>query len=769
MTQKRNLTRTPIGIVCQFFFLIQGLGWILSIGIVSSGSASPVKEQTPSKVFEGQMVAQAAPLAPEVAAPVEHPAIDSWDPAAASVPEYYPPEQQLAPEAAAAPKPDYSSIDQWQPPAPEPYWETVAPEPAPEPEYYPEEQWQPGPEAAVVPAPAPEPEYYPEEQWQPGPEAAVAPEPAYAPEPAPEYYAEDQWQPAEPVAEPAPEYYAEDQWQPGQEPVAEAGPVAEPAPEYYAEDQWQPAEPVAEAGPVAEPAPEYYAEDQWQPAETLAEAGPVAEPAPEYYAEDQWQPAETVAEAAPEYYAAEEWQPAGSAEYSGTAEAATPADYGHAYIDPTEYGSATAREEQVPPLYEAPTAVVLSETSTGATASAPAMGGANAGTEQYATPAQTASYPSSAQPESYPPAPAQREYGAAARGRSEYAAPSQAAQYTPPAQTGYYAQPAQTGYYAQPAQTGYYAQPAPAGGVRVRPTIASSNRAKFTARRHAGRLDYNRARRSFPGRPGNGNKKMVFPLAIPANLGSAFGWRTNPISGKRQFHKGVDIGAPMGTPVLAAKMGKVAIADWLGGYGLAVVLLHDEGKEETLYAHLSEVLVKEGQIIEQGQAIGLVGSTGYSTGPHLHFEVRKVTAEGWEAMDPGTQLEYALAEFVGSLETADSQSSPYALAGLIDSLQFGEVREKEAAFQAFSKSEKAEASQDILGKLVMRPVSPQKAEKSKAKINVFRDFEQLVAQVVVEVGFSNSQTLQPFPVAKPNESDSSDSAKSQGEEATASN
>ncbi|NER37100.1 MAG: M23 family metallopeptidase [Oscillatoria sp. SIO1A7] len=258
---------------------------------------------------------------------------------------------------------------------------------------------------------------------------------------------------------------------------------------------------------------------------------------------------------------------------------------------------------------------------------------------------------------------------------------------------------------------------------------------------------------------------MVFPLSIPATLGSAFGWRTHPISGKRQFHKGVDIGAPMGTPVLAAFGGKVAIADWLGGYGLTIVLLHDEGQEETLYAHLSEVLVKEGEIIQQGQAIGLVGSTGYSTGPHLHFEVRQVTANGWEAMDPGTQLEYALAEIVGSLEIAGNQTSPDVFASLIDSVQFGEASE-EVAFKAFSKSQKARQSQDVLGKLVKsvrsrsasvgepRPTS----EKKKAKTNIFRDFENLVEYLEIEIGFSTYNTVLPFPVKEANLSASSDSS-----------
>nr|WP_304941342.1 M23 family metallopeptidase [Tychonema sp. BBK16] len=108
----------------------------------------------------------------------------------------------------------------------------------------------------------------------------------------------------------------------------------------------------------------------------------------------------------------------------------------------------------------------------------------------------------------------------------------------------------------------------------------------------------------------------------------------------------------MGTPVLAAYAGQVAIADWLGGYGLTVVLNHKKNSQETLYGHLSELFVKPGEWVKQGDAIGRVGSTGMSTGPHLHFEIRQMTAQGWVAIDPGSQLEFALARMIGTLETA---------------------------------------------------------------------------------------------------------------------
>ncbi|MGK7905577.1 MAG: peptidoglycan DD-metalloendopeptidase family protein [Hormoscilla sp.] len=156
-------------------------------------------------------------------------------------------------------------------------------------------------------------------------------------------------------------------------------------------------------------------------------------------------------------------------------------------------------------------------------------------------------------------------------------------------------------------------------------------------------------------RPDNGNNSIIFPLSIPSPITSLFGWRTHPIFGTEQFHHGTDIGAPTGTPVLAALAGKVAIADALKGYGLSVVLEHarsEKPTQQTLYAHLSEIFVQPGEEVKQGSIIGSVGSSGYSTGPHLHFELRELTSEGWVTLDPGAQLEYALAQLVKNWETA---------------------------------------------------------------------------------------------------------------------
>lgn len=164
---------------------------------------------------------------------------------------------------------------------------------------------------------------------------------------------------------------------------------------------------------------------------------------------------------------------------------------------------------------------------------------------------------------------------------------------------------------------------------------------------------YNRTVRPF-GRLGNGDLRLIFPLAIPAPITSLFGWRIHPISGDARLHAGTDIGAPMGTPVLAALTGRVIMADFFGGYGLAVALEHQTGSQQTLYAHLSEIFVKPGEVIKQGAVLGRVGSTGASTGPHLHFEVRQQTAEGWVAMDAGLALETAVAELAKSLQVAQN-------------------------------------------------------------------------------------------------------------------
>jgi murein DD-endopeptidase MepM/ murein hydrolase activator NlpD len=126
-----------------------------------------------------------------------------------------------------------------------------------------------------------------------------------------------------------------------------------------------------------------------------------------------------------------------------------------------------------------------------------------------------------------------------------------------------------------------------------------------------------------PGRPGDvfkyGSGRLSYPTVAP--ITSAFGWRVHPVLGSSRFHAGTDFGAEYGTTIRAAGAGVVIFAGWYGGYGNAVIIDHGSGMT-TLYAHSSKLYVQEGQTIQQGQAIAAVGSTGLSTGPHLHFEVR---------------------------------------------------------------------------------------------------------------------------------------------------
>jgi murein DD-endopeptidase MepM/ murein hydrolase activator NlpD len=146
---------------------------------------------------------------------------------------------------------------------------------------------------------------------------------------------------------------------------------------------------------------------------------------------------------------------------------------------------------------------------------------------------------------------------------------------------------------------------------------------------------------------------MMYPLAVASPITSLFGWRIHPITGNQRFHAGIDLGAPTGTPVLAAAKGQVATADWLGGYGKTVILSHGSA-QQTLYGHLSEIFVQPGQWVEPGMVIGQVGSTGNSTGPHLHFEVRHLTQNGWVAVDPGVQLQIALSQLLSNRRTAQA-------------------------------------------------------------------------------------------------------------------
>jgi murein DD-endopeptidase MepM/ murein hydrolase activator NlpD len=122
-------------------------------------------------------------------------------------------------------------------------------------------------------------------------------------------------------------------------------------------------------------------------------------------------------------------------------------------------------------------------------------------------------------------------------------------------------------------------------------------------------------------RPGSASLKG-FIMPTSGRIGSAFGPRVHPIFGAVREHTGVDIGSRTGNPIWASKDGRVIFSGWKGGYGNTVVMVHGDGTVTTLYAHMSVIRANVGDVVDQGELVGEIGSTGFSTGPHLHFEVR---------------------------------------------------------------------------------------------------------------------------------------------------
>ena len=108
---------------------------------------------------------------------------------------------------------------------------------------------------------------------------------------------------------------------------------------------------------------------------------------------------------------------------------------------------------------------------------------------------------------------------------------------------------------------------------------------------------------------------------VPGSVSSGFGSRIHPIFGTSRNHYGVDFNGSSGDPIVAAAAGRVITAGWMNGYGNVVILSHGDGYT-TLYAHQSAILVSNGDTVAGGETIGRVGSTGWSTGPHLHWEIR---------------------------------------------------------------------------------------------------------------------------------------------------
>lgn len=133
--------------------------------------------------------------------------------------------------------------------------------------------------------------------------------------------------------------------------------------------------------------------------------------------------------------------------------------------------------------------------------------------------------------------------------------------------------------------------------------------------------------RIAPARTRDDGKNPV--LGVEGRFTGGFGSRTDPINGKKGFHPGVDIAAPLGTPIHAVREGRVVFAGAHGGYGNFIVVDHGDGVL-TRYAHCQRIDVEVGQEIQANDIIGAVGTTGHSTGPHLHFEVY----QDGEAVDP---------------------------------------------------------------------------------------------------------------------------------------
>lgn len=308
-----------------------------------------------------------------------------------------------------------------------------------------------------------------------------------------------------------------------------------------------------------------------------------------------------------------------------------------AYIDPTEYSLGATD------TYEAPSEVVVTERSSGCQTVVGGSGISQSCGTDNSTP-QPSLTPSASYAEKVTPTdPAELLRTAQNRVKPSAPIPTWSPERTQPSR-------------AADSYETVAAQPA----IDLGPVRISSSGVSFAGATPAAKAYFNRLRP--PANLNLGNLGFIFPLTIPAPITSVFGWRIHPISGDARFHAGTDLGAPMGTPVVAALAGKVAVSEFMGGYGLTVVMEHKNQTLETLYAHLSEIFVKPGEEVKQGTVIGRVGSTGNSTGPHLHFEMRQRSDSGWVTVDPGSQLEFALAQLAGYLQVA--QADPQAVKSL---------------------------------------------------------------------------------------------------------
>lgn len=155
--------------------------------------------------------------------------------------------------------------------------------------------------------------------------------------------------------------------------------------------------------------------------------------------------------------------------------------------------------------------------------------------------------------------------------------------------------------------------------------MAAEDAANATIDKLVAELEAQRAAAAAVGSGGGGGSanasgSFLWPVASYVYVSSRFGLRIHPITGEKKTHTGMDIASNQGTAVYASDGGTVTLAGWNGGYGNCIMIDHGNGYV-TLYGHLSSISVSEGQTVSQGNTIGAVGSTGVSTGPHLHFEV----------------------------------------------------------------------------------------------------------------------------------------------------
>lgn len=157
-------------------------------------------------------------------------------------------------------------------------------------------------------------------------------------------------------------------------------------------------------------------------------------------------------------------------------------------------------------------------------------------------------------------------------------------------------------------------------------------------------------------KPDPNDTHFYYPLPEVVEVTSPFGWRTHPIYGDRRLHAGEDLGAPEGMPVLSAHSGYVRYADWGDGYGNMIIVEYADGKYQTLYAHLSEIFVREGEAVRARQVIGKVGSTGGVTGAHLHFELLHKSGNDFEPVSPSAQIK-AVEAYVAAKPSEPGESS----------------------------------------------------------------------------------------------------------------